>query len=296
MQMDTGKVGGVVRMLGPVVWLGVAAGVQMAGALLFFKTSLDPVLISTGALLTFSVYLLNRFTDTEDSYNCPEQKMFFQRTSSLIAIPIVLISLSMLVLIVSNRLALWHIVLIAGGILYSVSVVPFVRNRSLNFVRLKDIVFVKNIVVSLLWGLTAFVLAAAQKTSVMPQRADLVVVIAAFGLTSLINTTSCDVRDVLGDSYTNVSTLATRFGVKTTASFLFLLSLIASVFVVVNYLAGNVGRPTTLLFFANMVWTGLVAAPLYIKRISLPKSFSEPLIDSQFVMNGVSLIVLSSFL
>ena len=63
----------------------------------------------------------------------------------------------------------------------------------------------------------------------------------------------------------------------------------------INYLSGNVSRTAAILFFINIAWTGVVAAPLYLKYLKLPKSYSEPLIDSQFVMNGLSLIVLALY-
>jgi len=37
-----------------------------------------------------SIYLLNRFTDLEDAYNCPDQGFFFHRRTALVVIPIML--------------------------------------------------------------------------------------------------------------------------------------------------------------------------------------------------------------
>jgi 4-hydroxybenzoate polyprenyltransferase len=293
--MESGSLKATINMLGPIAWLALAAGLQMLGALLFFRAPVDLILIFTGAAITFSVYLLNRFTDNEDSYNYPEQKMFFQQKPALIGIPILLIAISFFLLAISGRLVTWHVILIIFGILYSVSVIPFVRNKSLCFVRLKDILFVKNLAVSLLWGITPFALAASQKFSVMPAKFDLFVVATAFCLTSLINTASCDVRDVEGDRHAGVLTLATRFGQKFTAIFLLSLGAIGCCVVEINYLSGNVSRTAAILFFINIAWTGVVAAPLYLKYLKLPKSYSEPLIDSQFVMNGLSLIVLALY-
>lgn len=278
-------------MLGPIAWLAFAAGLQMLGALLFFKAPVDWILISTYFFIAFGVYLLNRFTDKEDSYNYPEQKMFFQQKPLLIGIPIALMAFSFFLLAISSRLVIWHLVLIVFGILYSVSVIPFIQNKSLCFIRLKDILFVKNLAVSLLWGITPFALAASQKLSILPARSDLCIAMIAFCLTSLINTTSCDVRDIEGDRRAGIITLATRFGQKFPAIFLLSLGIIGCLVVEINYLIGNVGRAAMILFFANMVWTGIVAAPLYLKFLKLPKIFSEPLIDSQFVMNGISLII-----
>jgi 4-hydroxybenzoate polyprenyltransferase len=291
--MVSGNIKAAVKMLGPVAWLAFAAGLQMLGALLFFKAPLDPILISTYTIIAFGIYLLNRFTDKEDSYNCPEQKMFFQRKSTLIAFPIALIILSTLVLAVSNRLVLWHLVLVVSGILYSISIIPFIRNKSLCFIRLKDILFVKNVAVSLLWGIMPFAIAASQKTSTTPQKIELVTIIAAFCLSTLINTTSCDVRDVEGDRHAGAETIPTQFGINFTVFFLLLLGIIGSLFVAANFYLGNIGKAALCLFFATLLWTGIVAAPIYTKGLKLPKVISEPLIDTQQIFCGISLIVFS---
>ena len=294
--MEKESIKALVKMLGPIAWLALAAGLQMLGALLFFRAPADLILIFTYALITFSVYLLNRFTDNEDGYNYPEQRMFFQQKSKLIILPIFLMAFTTFILAITGRLVIWHIIMITCGISYSVSLIPFMPNKSFRFVRFKDIFFVKNIVVSLLWGISPFALASSQKGAIIPTINELIVVIAAFCITSFINTTSCDVRDIAGDRQLGLLTLPTRLGEKFTVLFLLLIGFAGCLFVGINYYLGNVSRPAILLFVANMVWTGFVAAPIYMKKNKLPKIISEPLIDSQFVMNGISLIVLSRFL
>jgi 4-hydroxybenzoate polyprenyltransferase len=265
----------------------------MLGALLFFRAPVDWILITTYFFITFGVYLLNRFTDTEDSFNCPEQSMFFQQKSKLIFIPISFIVASVILLTATNRLVFWHIVLIVLGVLYSVSLIPIIHNKSIRFARLKDILFLKNIAVSLLWGITPFAIAASQKSPVLSTKGDLVIVVMAFCLTTLINTVSCDVRDTDGDRHAGVLTLATRFGEKRTGLFLFVLGLLISVIVIIDFLLGNVGKLALILFMSTVAWTGVVAMPIYMKKIKLPKSLSEPLIDTQQIVCGISLIALS---
>jgi 4-hydroxybenzoate polyprenyltransferase len=291
--METIPFKAVVRMLGPIAWLALAAGLQMLGALLFFKTPVDLILITTYFIITFGIYLLNRFTDSEDSFNCPEQRIFFQQKSKLIIVPIFFIAISIILLTATDRLVFWHIILIVLGVLYSVNLIPMVHNNSMRFVRLKDLLFIKNISVSLLWGITPFVIAASQKSPVFPTLGDLLVVVSAFCLTTLINTVSCDVRDTDGDRHAGVLTLATRFGEKRTGALLSSLGILAGLLVAIDFFLGNVGKPATILFFSTIIWTGAVAVPIYIKKIKFPKSLSEPLIDTQQVVCGLSLIVLS---
>jgi 4-hydroxybenzoate polyprenyltransferase len=291
--MVSGNIKAAVKMLGPVAWLAFAAGLQMLGALLFFKAPIDPILISTGALLTFGVYLLNRFTDKEDGYNYPEQKMFFQHKPTLIFFPIVAIVLSFFILAVSSRLVMWHFVLIGGGIFYSISVIPFIQNKSLCFVRLKDILFVKNIIVSILWGVTPFAIAASQKFSIAPSKIDLIIVSAAFCLTTFMTVIACDIHDIEGDRHAGIVTLATFFGKKLNALFLLILGTGGCLFVGFMYLEDKVSLAAMVLFLANIVWTCIAIAPVYGRLIHLSKPFRKPFVDSQLVFNGISLIVLS---
>jgi 4-hydroxybenzoate polyprenyltransferase len=244
-------------------------------------------------IISFSIYLLNRYTDDEDSINCPEQKLYFQKKKSLLAIPITLIFISLILLASTSLLTIWHIVLIICGVIYSVAMVPWFKNNKLVFFRLKDVVILKNLSVSLLWGITPFAIAASTETLMHPRVLDLIVVIFAFCLTTFINTTSCDVRDIEGDQIAGVRTIAAMLGRNVTGIALFCLSVAASVFVGIlaylNYLHVN----TILLFFVTILWTLLVSIPIYLKSINFPKVITEPLIDTQQILCGVALIFIS---
>ena len=290
--METNSIKTTINMLGPIAWIALAAGLQILGALLFFRAPIDLILVFTGASITFSVYLLNRFTDDEDSYNCPEQKILFQRKPALISIPISLFAISFLILAFSGRLVAWHIVILICGIFYSVSFIPILKRKSISFIRIKDIFFIKNILVSFLWGITPFILAGSFRHS-MPPRSDFIVVVFAFCLTALINSTSCDVRDMVGDRLAGIVTFANYFGKKFTAFCLCFFGVAGCLAVGINHYAGHVSVPATLFFFITVLWSGIVASPIYLRTLQLPKSVSEPLNDSQVVFNGISLIVLS---
>lgn len=281
------------KVFAPIALLSFAAGLQMFGALLFFNLKPNIVLILSYMLISFGIYLLNRFTDDEDCFNCPEQKFLFQKKTSLIAIPIFLILVSFILLTTLSLLTKWHILLIISGIIYSVSIVPWLQNNKIIFLRLKEIVVLKNISVSLLWGITPFAIAASTGTHTQLPFLDLIVVIFAFCLTTLINTTSCDVRDIEGDQIAGVRTIAAMLGRNVTGMVLLSLSVAGAVFVVVisylNYLNTN----TILLFFITVIWTLLVSIPVYLKSIRLPKMITEPLIDTQQILCGVVLIFIS---
>jgi 4-hydroxybenzoate polyprenyltransferase len=244
-------------------------------------------------LISFGIYLLNRFTDDEDCFNCPEQKLLFQKKASLIAIPIFLILVAFTLLATLSLLTKWHILLIICGIIYSVSIVPWLQNNRIIFVRLKEIVVLKNISVSLLWGITPFAIAASTGTHTQLPLLDLIVVIFAFCLTTLINTTSCDVRDIEGDQIAGVRTIAAMLGRNVTGIVLLSLSVAGSVFVAVISYFNYINTNTILLFFITTIWTLLVSIPVYLKSVRLPKVITEPLIDTQQILCGVVLIFIS---
>ncbi|NLD94040.1 MAG: UbiA family prenyltransferase [Fibrobacter sp.] len=294
--MSTAFLKSWLKIFAPIALLAFAAGLQMFGALLYFDSKPDTILIFSYVIISFSIYLLNRYTDDEDSINCPEQRMYFQRKKSLSAIPIAMIFISFILLASFSLLTIWHIVLIVCGVVYSVAMVPWLKNKKLVFLRIKDVVILKNISVSLLWGITPFAIAASitsTETTMNPSTLDLVVVIFAFCLTTFINTTSCDVRDIEGDQIAGVRTIAAILGRNVTGLILIGISVAASVFVgIVSYL-GYLHANTILLFFITTLWTLLVSIPIYLKSINVPKIITEPLIDTQQILCGVALIVIS---
>lgn len=291
--MSTAYLRSWLKVFAPITLLSFAAGLQMFGALLFFKSDPNAALILAYMLISFGIYLLNRFTDDEDCFNCPEQKLYFQKKASFLAIPIALILIAFTLLAALSLLTEWHILLIICGIIYSVSIVPWLKNKKIVFLRLKEIVILKNISVSLLWGVTPFAIAATVGKQIELPLLDLVVVIFAFCLTTLINTTSCDVRDIEGDKLAGVRTIAAILGRNITGLVLLSLSVAASVFVAIVSYFNYLHTTTILLFFITVSWTLLVSIPVYLKSIKLPKTITEPLIDTQQILCGVVLIFIS---
>jgi 4-hydroxybenzoate polyprenyltransferase len=290
--MEKESIQATIKMMGPIAWIALAAGLQMWGALLFVHASVDLILVITGATITFGVYLLNRFTDKEDSYNCPQQKILFQRRPLIIIIPIVLLVVSFSLLVFTGRLVAWHLILITCGIFYSVSFIPVLKNKSIGFIRIKDIFFIKNILVSFLWGITPFAL-AVNLGGYTPPRNDFFVIVLAFCLSALINSTSGDVRDIVGDRISGIVTFANYFGKKSTAVCLMVIGGLGCVSVEIYHYLGYASAPATMFFLIAVLWSGLVATPVYISKIHLPKLISEPLGDSQVVFNGIALIIFS---
>jgi len=278
-------------MIAPVAWIAFAAGLQILGAFIYFKTPFDLIILITGMILTFCIYFINRFTDDEDNFNCPEQKIFFQKKSSLIIIPIILLVITYVVLGLTNRLGFWHFVLLFAGILYSINIIPVLNKKSIRFIRLKDITFLKNIIVSILWGLTPFAFAISLK-HVLPHQSDVLVIIGAFCLTVLINSTSTDVRDIVGDRIAGITTFANYFGKKITLWTLLSLGAISCAFVAILFQLEKIGIPSFLFFLMSVTWSLFAVIPIYSSKFHFSKAISEPINDSLAVFNGIGLILI----
>jgi 4-hydroxybenzoate polyprenyltransferase len=280
------------KMIGPLILLAFASGLQICGALLFFKKPIDLILVLTYASITFCIYFINKFTDEEDKYNCPEQKIYFQQKSILITIPIALIISSIVLLASTGRLVAWHLVLVSGGILYSVNLIPMYINGSIRFIRIKDVFFIKNIFVSFLWAVSPFILAKGLNLFTSPTINYSAVLLASF-ITAFINTTSSDVRDIEGDRFSGIITIANTLGKRNTALLLFTIMSISCLFVAIFYRIGNISRPVFAFFLSIVFCAAIVAVPIYIDKLKYQKKLTEPLNDSQAILNGIALVVLS---
>lgn len=194
----------------------------------------------------------------------------------------------------ASVLSTWHVVLAAGGFLYSVPIVPSFKGGSFRLLRLKEVAALKNLTVSVLWGVPPFAIAGSLETASAPPVGDLLVVVAAFCPTTLINTTSCDVRDIESDSAFGITTLAVRLGKNTIGAVLLALGSLSCIVVAIAWQWGAVGAHATALFFVTLIWTGLVALPVYRSELRLPEWLGEPLIDAQQIACGLLLVLIAS--
>lgn len=105
-----------------------------------------------------------------------------------------------------------YALLMAIGILYSVRVIPWPSTQGLKWVRLKDIVLVKNLAIGGTWAGAAFV-APLMDLPFAPGKplAFAIVGLGYFALT-VVNSIYSDLRDEAGDRQAGINTLPVRFG------------------------------------------------------------------------------------
>lgn len=191
------------------------AGLSIAAlAFLLPGLPLNPVLLFSAFLVTFSVYTLNLATDRqEDALNFPERNRYFVSDRRALLTIAAISYLAALVMGGAITLKIVPVLCIplGMGLLYSLRI---------GGTRLKDLFIGKNATVSLSWALEAALLPAA-----FAFRTPAVLLVFFFIFVKvIINTIVCDVRDVQGDRAAGVRTVPVVLGVTTTRRLLLLLN------------------------------------------------------------------------
>lgn len=169
-------------------------------------------------LMTFSVYSLNKLTDIkEDSINRPERIAFLRgREKHILIISIIALFLSALLAFSIEVHALLPLTIpFIANCIYSSQIYP-------GLPRLKDIPFVKNIVVGISWALVCTLMPA---TTLDDFPLLTVAGVAYFMLIKdFINSTLCDLKDVRGDMQSGVRTIPVVLGPRRTRRMLLALN------------------------------------------------------------------------
>jgi 4-hydroxybenzoate polyprenyltransferase len=228
-------------------------------------------------LTVFSVYSLNKLTDMkEDAINFPERLDFLAgRTRLILVYSLGAYALAVLLVALEKPVAIpvIFIPLIANA-LYSSHLIP-------GLPRLKDIPFMKNMVVAISWALVCVLIPAAYS-----ERLDekVLLIICFVAIKSIINTVLYDVRDVAGDKENGIITVPILLGLeKTQLVLLALNSLLLPLAISTKGIAGQL--------IEGMVAYGYV----YILYFSKKKSpFSLDLfVDGEWMLACISIMMMS---
>jgi 4-hydroxybenzoate polyprenyltransferase len=241
----------------------------------------------------FGIYVINRFTDIEDIINNPEKRLFFTQHSFLLPFAIILISGSTLLLLVSGKFTLFHLILIICGITYSVKLIPyFSKNKTIRYIRIKDIPYAKTLVLSLLWGNAFFVINWLVYPASVTDPSLLVLIIISWTIQIIMNTLFSDIRDCRGDKAVGVRTIPVVLGIKRTYVYFFILPGVLWFFTIIYLLLTHtIPLGLGILFFALLFYPLVYVAAFYAKRF--PKTYVDFLIESDIIILSVGLIVLS---
>jgi 4-hydroxybenzoate polyprenyltransferase len=173
-------------------------------------------------LMTFSVYSANKLTDIEeDAINRPDRADFLEgREEIILFLSIYAFLISALITYASEHIAILILFIpFIANCFYSIRLHP-------RLPRLKDIPFVKNIVVGLSWALVCTLMPLCASNPDIDS--DLIIssasVIYLMLIKDFINSTLCDLKDMSGDMENGVQTIPVVLGLKKTRQILLALN------------------------------------------------------------------------
>lgn len=174
-------------------------------------------------LIAFAIYNLNRKTDEgEDAINRQDRYSFTKRyEKSLFGLSLAGIGVSLVIAALHSISAvIVTLIPFICGTLYSVRWLP----PGLPYRRLKEIPFVKNIIIGFAWSFFLGLLPVALNNSVPDTRT--LIMCLAFFFWGIMASTIPDIRDREGDEKTGVRTIPVIYGEKKTRGILTSMNLI----------------------------------------------------------------------
>ena len=214
------------------IWIGVTG---------FFVTYISYTLLGLAPnitacfivfLVVFSVYSLNKFTDTdEDEINMPERIRFISHRKNVVllsALSAYVLSIILTFLVKPSAVPIVFIPLITNAV-YGSKLMPWIP-------RFKDIPVMKNVFVALSWALVVVLLPAVG--TIDPLNRIEIIVFYFVLVKCFINTVLFDLRDVNGDLEMGIETMPVILGVRKTLDVLLVIN--SSLIFLVPFVTGEV--------------------------------------------------------
>ena len=226
----------------------------------------DPLVCLCFMGIVFGIYTSNRFTDaTEDFTNDIGRLIFFRRKKVFLFLAVASLAMSVGILAAKANLGWFHFVLLGIGFSYSYRSIPwYSKERGFYLVRVKEMLFVKNLVVSLLWGSAVFVIPILYSSVLIKDRFTIFLLGAGLILSTLNNTLYDDIRDEAGDRVARIKTLPTVWGARNSYLLLWGLDSLWIILVAACWIVGRIdaGHAAFLAFlgFYPLVYMGLGAS------------------------------------
>lgn len=199
-----------------LLFMPAVAAWDVLAVQLYLGDRVRPLTMLMVGALALLVYALNGLTDAaEDEVNDAVRAAALRRHAFWT------LGSALLVLLGAGS-ALWrrgqlHAVyplLIAVGVAYSVRVVPWPSKRGLGWVRLKDVVLLKNLAIGCTWAGAVFLAPLLDLPVGTARPGVLTLVGLSYAALLVVNSIYSDMRDETGDRQAGVRTLPVRFGVS----------------------------------------------------------------------------------
>jgi 4-hydroxybenzoate polyprenyltransferase len=247
--------------------------------------------IITWWCIVFAVYGINRYTDIEDYLNDSAKREFFVDRKKYLYFSIIILSGSLLWLLTTGSLTLYHVLCVYTGIAYSVPLFPWITGKTqLRWFRLKEVPFVKSFLVSFIMGTSIFALYFMDK-NISVSRVELTVLMIGSMLSMFINTVFCDIRDIIGDKAVGIKTIPVLLTVQKTVAYCIAVpSAVWFLSLVILFSLSLISLPV-LVFLIGIVLYPLLYLSLYYKKI-LPDRINFLIADSCVLVFSLGLIAL----
>ncbi len=167
------------------------------------------------------VYLLNWLLETtHDFINSPSRLQVVKHKAMYWGLACSCYVLSLVVVVSRGRVNLALIFLFAMSVMYSTPSLPVVRKGTLVFLRLKDVTFLKSLLVALCFPLLSFESVRLFTSANMMEAPGILWFYAGFAITTFLATVYDDMLDIPGDTEAGVVTLPILLGAANTRRFL----------------------------------------------------------------------------
>lgn len=285
--------------LRPVLLVIYIAAMGMAcvlSVMIYLGVRPDPAAGVVFMSLVYGIYMINRFTDmSEDFANDADRAVTFSNARILFYAGAGAMALGLLYLVLAGKLTQFHLLIVAVGLVYSYSLIPWYRrSEGLVFLRLKELPLVKNLVVALLWGTSVFAVPILFSAGSVRDPLAVSMLVLTLTMAVLNNTVFSDIKDVAGDRLAGSRTMPVLAGVRPTYLFLVLVNGLWFVFFTGLFLAGRLDGPHFLFILAVSLFPAVYMVP-YEARL-LDRSKVEFLSDSILIVFSTGLFVLAQAL
>jgi 4-hydroxybenzoate polyprenyltransferase len=263
----------------------------MSLSYVFFKLAGTPVnyIILVPFLIMFIIYTFNRKTDArEDSLNDPN-KFEFNKSYNKYILAFAFAGFGLLVVfsfIKGIKHGLEVLMPFAIGILYSNRI-----SLKSKMVRLKDILFFKNFIVSATWAFVTVIIPASFLN--IPFKQDIYLLGFFVFSRLLISEIFCDIKDVKGDPEAGTKTIVTVYGLSFTNKLLFFLNTAFTLILIIGYRAGIVSTFLIEIGIFSAGYGFLYILLYNLKLIEINK-LSNIIVDGQFIAVGFFVFLIIS--
>jgi 4-hydroxybenzoate polyprenyltransferase len=270
------------------LYVAIAAGGMVYTSCFIQGIPPNGLILLVMALVSFSVYNLNRKTDEEEDAINHEQRFQFTKKFERPLFFAALCSYGIAIFIGALQ-GIWSLAVVMipliSGILYSVPFLP----ATWQYRRLKEIPVMKNLVVATAWALPLSLIPVLFSSS-LPGMSTAVALLFFLNYVFIASILP-DIRDREGDALTGVRTIPVTIGVKRTKMLL----------IGVNTVVGSIVIALAIRQLPLTVSALLIAALLYIQfciwssgRLIRTDIICDFLSDGQFILFGGGILAIST--